>query len=490
MKIAYFDCVAGASGDMILGALVDAGLSIETLRERLNALHLADFELQAHRVAKNAFTATKVDVLVKDDVPERHLSDIVRVVEDSDLPPDIKQKAIVIFHKIGEGEAHIHGTSMDHVHLHELGGVDTIVDVVGALVGLDALGVERVVASPVPLGRGFIRGAHGQIPLPAPATLSLLKGVPIVGSPLQMETVTPTGAALLANLAEAFGPIPPMTLDGIGYGAGSRDLPIPNVLRVLIGEEVRSPKSEVQASHEHGHSHAHGEHTHTHEHGHSHAHDEHTHTHSKEDGDHHHPHTHEHDAHEHDGHTHTHTSENSPLLLSPLAPLHSSDRHHHHDHSHPHDHAHPHEHSCLDVDSLTVLETNIDDLNPEFYEYVMGRLFDAGALDVFFAPIQMKKNRPATLLRVLCRPDGVEAMTRVIFEETSTLGIREHAVKRHALPREIRSVETPYGEVHVKVARLGDGREKAAPEYEDCRCLAEQQHVPIQDVYRAAERAL
>jgi uncharacterized protein (TIGR00299 family) protein len=295
MKIAYFDCIAGASGDMILGALVDAGLPLETLRERLSALHLADFELRTRRVAKNAFAATKVDVIVADDVPERHLADIEAIVMDSDLTPTIKERAIAIFRRMGEAEANIHGTTMEHVHLHELGGVDTIVDVVGALVGLDALGVEQVVASPVPLGRGFIRGAHGQIPLPAPATVALLRGAPVVGSPLEMETVTPTGAALLTSLAASFGPIPAMTLTALGYGAGSRDLPIPNVIRLLIGEAAPAQKSEAP-HHHHPHPHPH---THDHEHPYDHEHD------------HDHPHDHEHSY----DHAHDHPHTPSLLLL-------------------------------------------------------------------------------------------------------------------------------------------------------------------------------
>ena len=240
MKIAYFDCIAGASGDMILGALVDAGLPLDDLIERLHALHLTDFKLEAQKVTKNAFTATKINVIIADDVPERHLSDIISIVEESDVDTDIKEKAISIFNRIGSAEAHIHGTSLDHVHLHELGGVDTIVDVVGALVGLRALGIEYVVCSPIPLGRGFFHGAHGVIPLPAPATVALLKGVPITGSPLEMETVTPTGAALLSSLADNFGPIPKMHFEQVGYGAGSRDLPIPNVLRILIGTSAKT----------------------------------------------------------------------------------------------------------------------------------------------------------------------------------------------------------------------------------------------------------
>jgi len=383
--IAYFDCIAGASGDMILGALVDAGVSADALRDRLSALHLKGFHLHVDRVVKNGFSAIKVDVHVADDVPERHLGDILQIVEESDLAPEVKEDAAAMFRRLGEAEAAIHGSSIDHVHLHELGGVDTIVDVVGALVGLDLLGVERIVSSPLPLGRGFVRGAHGQIPLPAPATVSLLKGVPIVGSDIEMETVTPTGAVLLSSLADDFGPIPPMTLSGVGYGAGSRDLPIPNVLRVLLGEGA------------------------------------------------------------------------SPGMGK--------------------------------VESLVMLETNIDDMNPEFYEHVMGHLFDAGALDVYFSPVQMKKNRPATVLHVLCRPEKASALKRILFTETTTLGVREQTVTRHALPRGHHHVDTPYGSVHVKVAHLDEGQVKVSPEYEDCRALAEEHDVPLRKVYQAAQRA-
>jgi hypothetical protein len=385
MKIAYFDCIAGASGDMILGALLDAGLPEVTLRERLAALRLDGFDLRCQRVVKDGFSATKVDVLVADDVPARHLPEIETIVTRSDLSPAIKERAVSIFRRLGEVEASIHGTTPDQVHLHELGGVDTIVDVVGALVGLDALEVEAVYASPLPLSRGFVRGAHGPIPLPAPATLALLKGMPVVGSDLDVELVTPTGAALLSSLAVAFGPIPPMTLTAVGYGAGGRDLPVPNVLRLLLGD---------QAS------------------------------------------------------------------LSDTV-----------------------------TETLAVLETNIDDLNPEIYDYVMARLFKAGALDVFLAPIQMKKNRPATLLRVLCRPGDADALMAILFAETSTLGVRQQLVTRHCLARSSHTVETPYGPVRVKVARWGEGQAKAAPEYDDCRRLAEATGVPLREVYRAAERA-
>ncbi len=384
MKVAYFDCIAGVSGDMILGALLDAGLPEATLRECLAALRLDGFELRVQRVRKHAFSATKVDVLVADDVPERHLADIERLVRQGDLPPAIEEKALGILGRLAQVEADIHGTTPDEVHLHELGGVDTIVDVVGALSGLDALGIERLYASPLPLGRGFTRSAHGRIPLPAPATVALLKDVPVVGSELEVELVTPTGAVLLASLVAAFGPMPAMTLRAVGYGAGTRDLPIPNVLRLLVGEQ--SPPGEAV------------------------------------------------------------------------------------------------------IETLAVLETNVDDLNPEIYDYVMARLFEAGALDVFLSPIQMKKNRPATLLRVICRPDDAQTLTAILFAETSTLGVRQQTVARYALPRAMHSVETPYGPVRVKVARWAGGR-KASPEYEDCRRLAELHGVPLRQVYRAAEGA-
>ncbi len=430
MPILYFDCIAGASGDMILGALVDAGVTLEALSQGLNALHLPDFELRAKRVSKLAFTATKVNVVVADDVPERHLSDILEIIEGSALSNELKARARAIFTRLGTAEAGIHGTDLAQVHLHELGGVDTIVDVVGALVGLELLNIERVIVSPIPLGRGFIHGAHGQIPLPAPATLALLQGAPVIGSPLNVETVTPTGAVLLTSLADGYGPIPPMRLSAVGYGAGQRDLAIPNVLRVLIGEELAESPNWHRESSSHSHAHPH-------------------------------PSPYNHD--------HSHSAV-SPDDTHPPTPTHTT-------------------RSCLDTTHLKVLETNIDDLNPEFYAHVMDRLFEAGALDVFLAPIQMKKNRPATLLRVLCTPEQTEAMTAILFSETSTLGIREHTVARYALARTMTTVETPYGPVRVKVATLPNGETKSAPEYEDCRARAKAHRVPIWVVYAAAQMA-
>lgn len=383
MKIAYFDCPAGASGDMLLGALLDAGLGLNDLQTRLSALKLQGFKLEARRVQKAGISATQAQVIVQDEKSERHLPEIERYVIDSDLPPRIKNQAIATLRRIGEVEADIHAEVVDAVHLHELGGLDTLVDVTGVLLGLDALGIEQVYASPLPLGRGFVKSAHGLLPLPAPATLALLNGIPITGSELQAELVTPTGAALLAGLVQGWGQIPPMRLLGVGYGAGSRDLPIPNVLRLLLGE-------------------AEGEND--------------------------------------------------------------------------------------EVETLELLESNIDDQNPQLYEHTLDLLFQAGALDAWLTSIQMKKNRPGTLLSILCRPGDTERLSHIVFQETTTLGVRQQTLQRKALQRAMRTVETPYGPVRVKVARLPGGGSKFSVEYEDCRLLAQKQGVPLREVMQAAER--
>jgi hypothetical protein len=326
-----------------------------------------------------------VDVIVNQHVPERHLPDIEAIITNSELPEVIQQKAVDIFHRLGTVEARIHGVSLKDVHLHELGGVDTIVDVVGTLLGLDELGIRKVFASPIPLGRGFVNGAHGQIPLPAPATMALLEGSPVVGSELMVETVTPTGAVLLTSISDKFGTIPSMKLQSIGYGAGGRDLPIPNLLRILIGEQ-------------------------------------------------------------------------------------SDDQE-------------------INTEMLNILETNIDDLNPEIYAYVMEKLFSAGALDVYLTPIQMKKNRPAAQISVICKDDDTSKVCQIIFSETTTLGIRQQSIMRHSLKREAFVVDTRFGIVHIKKALLPNGQYKVSPEYEDCRKLAIESGAPLRDVYLAAVAA-
>lgn len=385
MKTAYFDCIAGASGDMLLGALVDAGLSVSTLESELAKLHLDDFHLTVSKVSKNAFGATKVDVHVSDNAPERHLADIRNLIENSEVSGSVKERAMRVFTRICEVEGGIHGMSVDEVHLHEVGGVDAIVDVVGVLAGIEALGIERVVVSPLPMGRGFIRGAHGQIPLPAPATIGLLKGIPVTGLPLDVEFVTPTGAALLTELADAWGPLPSMTLRDIGYGAGTRDLPIPNVLRILLGESA------------------------------------------------------------------------------PAGRWHS--------------------------ETITVLETHLDNDRGETIGHACQRLMAEGALDVVSMPAQMKKDRPAHVVKVLAKPEDADRLEHILFEETSTLGIRRTDTRRDALPRELHTVETRFGTITVKLARLPGGGLRATAEHEDCRKAAHEYGVPLMTVTREAEHA-
>jgi len=389
MKIAYFDCLAGASGDMILGALVDAGLPLESLRERLSILDLdEEFELKGEKVSKNGFAATRVDVITyashpsdkKEHFHGRRLTEFETILRKSRLPVVIQDQATGMFRRLAEVEAGIHGQLVEQVHLHEIGGVDTMVDVVGTLLGLKALGIEQAYGSPIPLGRGFVTGAHGQIPLPAPATLALLKGVPVQGSEIDQELVTPTGALILTTVCQGFGPVPSMTLTGLGYGAGERELPIPNVLRLLIGE------------------------------------------------------------------------------------------------------------TGTGMEQLVLLETNLDDNSAEINGYVMEKLFATGALDVYFMPIQMKKNRLAMMLSVLCHPADTELLEAILFRETSTLGVRRQFMEMHSLERTSEIVETLYGPIQVKVARLPDGTSKRAPEYENCKKAAETHGVPLRTVYAAALR--
>ncbi len=384
MKLVYFDLVSGASGDMILGALVDAGLPFAELQRALLGLHLPDFELDLRRVMRGAFAATKIDVKTADTATARHLPEIQAVISGSDLPVQIKNRALHIFARMIEAEAGIHGQPADHVHLHEMGAVDTIVDVTGALVGLQLLGIERVIVSPVPLGRGTLSGSHGLMPLPAPATVALLRGAPVFGVDHAVETVTPTGAALLTEVADEFGVIPLMRLSAVGYGAGDRLTPEPNVLRVLLGETTGAASTGLQ------------------------------------------------------------------------------------------------------VETLSLLETNIDDMNPEIYGYVQEQLLAAGALDVYITPILMKKGRPAALLSVLCREADAGGLRAALFDETTTLGVRTIQVTRHCLERAVVPVETLYGTIRVKLVHLPGGGSKAAPEYEDCRQAAQAHGVPLRLVYEAA----
>ena len=389
MKLGYFDCPSGISGDMLFGALVDCGVSLDAIKKDLALLPVQGFEISATRVNKAGLVSTQVEVLVDDNVKERRLAEILTLIQESPLPDKIKEKALDVFQRIGEVEAGIHGLEVEKVHLHELGGLDTIIDVVGVLLGMEMLEIERVFASPLPLGSGYTRSAHGTIPLPAPATLALLEGAPVYGSDFKKELVTPTGAALLTSLVYEFGIIPPMRLLKTGYGAGKQDLPIPNVLRLLIGEGLEP------------------------------------------------------------------SSSNYPYQ----------------------------------AEKLVCLECNIDNMNPEIYSYLAECLFNAGALDVSLIPIYMKKNRPGTLVKVLCSEEIAQNIIEILFSETTTLGVRKYSVNRYSVERQITQVTTPYGTVNVKFSKKGDKSWNYAPEHEDYRQLAANHHIPIIKIYRAAELA-
>ena len=381
MRIAYFDSIGGASGDMLLGALIDAGASLDVVRSAIDRLSLPECDVFAERVMKGALSALQVTVKTPRKETHRHYTELVAIITNADLPDAIKAKALAILQRVGEVEAGIHQEPLESIHLHELGGDDTLIDLVGTLLALADLKIDRVCISTLPLARGWTKSQHGQLPLPAPATLALLRDAPVryVDS-VEAELVTPTGAALLTSLADQYGGFPAMTLRSIGVGAGRRDLPFPNVLRVLIGEAA-------------------------------------------DEG--------------------------------------------------------------LIVESLSMLETNIDDLNPQAYEYVMQRLFEAGALDITLTPIHMKKNRPATTLSVLCHADKVAALREIILTETTTLGVRQQTIEGVSVPRSIETADTPYGSIRVKVARWHD-IERGVPEYEDCRRAAEAHHVPLTMVMAAA----
>ncbi|HKZ82878.1 MAG TPA: nickel pincer cofactor biosynthesis protein LarC [Anaerolineae bacterium] len=383
MKIAYFDCFAGVSGDMILGALLDAGLDAQALHERLRGLNLPGWELDVRRVRKHELAATQVTVVARGESPERTLGDIEALIGNSDLAPAEKPPIAHIFQRLAEAEARVHGCSPAEVHFHEVGAIDAIVDVACAVCGLNLLGVEAVHASPLPLGRGFTRSAHGRLPLPAPAVVELLRGVPVIGMETEGETVTPTGAAILTTLAKSFGPLLSMRLSGVGYGAGQRDTEYPNALRVLLGETEAS----------------------------------------------------------------------------------------------------------ADTETVLLIETNIDDMNPQLYEHVFARLFAAGALDVWLSPVHMKKNRPGNVLSVLCQPAQEAAVSDVVFRETTTLGLRRQPIERRSLSREIRTVSTRFGPVRVKLALANGQVLRAVPEYEDCKRLAEVNAVPLRDVLTEVEQA-
>jgi uncharacterized protein (TIGR00299 family) protein len=381
---AFFDCFAGLSGDMTLGALLDLGLPLEELQALVAALGLTGVSLTAHRVTKDHLTGIKVEINSGKRQPGRTYREIAALIEDAPLGEAVKARSFMMFRLLGEVEAGIHGQPLEEIHFHELGALDTIVDVVGVAFGLDRLGVSRIFCSPLPMGWGMIAAGHGRLPNPAPATLELLKGLPVYGTDLPGELVTPTGAVILKAYQAECEPCPAMTLKRVGYGAGSRDLPgHPNLLRLYLG--------------------------------------------------------------------------------TPLAA------------------------AAGRREKVLVLETHLDDMNPEWFAPLVAGLVAAGALDVALTPIQMKKHRPGVGLTVIAPLAAKEGVLACLFSDSTTLGVRVMEVERVTARRWPETIETPYGPLQVKVMEYG-GRRRVLPEYEACRQMSEAQGLPLIEIYRLIPR--
>ncbi len=379
MKTAYIDCFSGISGDMFIGALLDAGLPFEDLQKAIGTLPFDGYSIKSEKVMKNGLCATGFLVHTHEHHHvHRNLTDIEKIINEGCLKDNVKQTSLRIFRAIAEAEGEIHNHPPEKVHFHEVGAIDSIIDIVGAAFGMDYLGIGAVSASRIPLGSGFIESGHGRIPVPAPATISLLKGIPVYDSGVTTEIVTPTGAAIIREYAASFGAMVPMTVESIGYGAGTRDLDDrPNMLRILIGSENSDSQTET----------------------------------------------------------------------------------------------------------IVLLHANIDDSNPEWLGYLMESLFRAGALDVTFFPVQMKKNRPGIQLEVIASPALKESLTNIIFKESSTLGVRYEFSRRAILKRSETVIKSHWGDIKAKKITRLDGIDYIQPEYESCRKIAEKSGLPLRDIY-------
>jgi uncharacterized protein (TIGR00299 family) protein len=385
MKIAYFDCFSGISGDMTLGALVDAGCNLAEMESQLRRLPVTGWKISSEKVVRRGFRATQAKVESSDAQRHRSLSEILQLIERAGLPAAVGERASRIFQRLGEAEALVHGMPVEKVHFHEVGAVDSIVDIVGAAAGFDQLGIEEFFCSALNVGGGRVQTQHGSLPVPAPATAELLRGAPTYSTGIQRELVTPTGAAIVATVTSRFGPQPQMTVAAVGLGAGSAELAEqPNVLRLFIGEAA-----------------------------------------ARRDD------------------------------------------------------------AGLEAD-IAVLEANLDDMSPQIYGFFAERALQAGALDVFSVPVQMKKNRPGQLITVLCNPADQEKFSDLLFRETTTLGVRQSIVKRRTLQRESLTVQTSLGSIRMKVARLHGHILNFAPEYEDCQKVAAERGVPLKRVLAEA----
>ena len=383
MKIAYFDCFSGASGDMILGSMIDVGLSSLSLKQEIEKINIPGLRLKFKKVFKGGISATQAIVECKGEKrPHRNLKELLRIIERSELEAKIKKKSREIFERIASVEAKIHQKRVDEIHFHELGGLDSIVDIVGAVWGLDQFGMDEIHVSKINVGSGFVKCEHGILPVPAPATIALMEGKPIYSSGVERELLTPTGAAILTSLGSRFGTFPLMKVEKIGYGGGRDDLPHPNVLRLILGTSIDD----------------------------------------------------------------------------------------------------------AGTDRVAVIETNIDDMNPQFYDYIIEKLLAMGVLDVFLTPVIMKKNRPATLLTVICPFEKFPSITEFILRETTTLGIRWHEEVRVKADREIVSLQTKYGQIRFKLARWKGRVINFSPEYEDCKKLAFKKRVPLKEIFEETKR--
>jgi hypothetical protein len=384
--IAYFDCFAGIAGDMTVAALIDLGLDIDYLREQLGELDVTSYQVRAHRSRRRGISGTRFNVDIDADQPHRRYTDIARSIEASGLAPEPKSTALRIFDCLADAEATIHGTPKDEVHFHEVGAVDSIVDVVGTAIGLDYLGITEVRCSPLPLSRGFVHTSHGTIPTPAPATLHILSGVPVTGADADIEMVTPTGAAIARTVASSFGAFPSFLPSKTGYGLGTSDpLNLPNALRITIGE-AKPP--------------------------------------------------------------------------------------------------------AISREQIGRMECQVDDLDPRLLGNLMGSLLKAGALDVTFTPVQMKKNRPGILVSVFAHADLLPEIAPLLLSDTTTLGVRVSYEERWLLPRRVEAMETSLGRIRVKIVTLPDGSEEKRPEFDDVCVAAEKLGISAREALRRLEREL
>ena len=391
MRKAYLDASSGISGDMFLAALLDAGLDARRLLEELKKISLGFYEFKRSRAVRGGVVAGRVEIRVPGEQPKRKLADIEALLENAALPEKAREKSLQAFQRLAEAEGKLHNLPPGEVHFHEVGAVDAIIDIVGACVGVELLEVSELICSPLNLGSGHVEAAHGSLPVPAPATAELLKHIPVYSTGVEGELVTPTGAAIVSTLASGFGPMPPMMVQRIGYGAGDKDIPGHlNAARIFIGQSVDVARAKPGAA-----------------------------------GD----------------------------------------------------------------EIVSIVEANLDDMSPQLYGYFLERALATGALDVTCSAVQMKKNRPGLTVSILCPPELSDALAQLLFEQTTTIGVRIYEARRKVLERERVSVETPYGAVNVKVARQDGKVVNVAPEFDDCQRIASEKSVPLKEVILAVQMA-